>query len=122
MTAIDFDPFRYRISPPLKLNKAQEKAFISILDTFVPYLPKDQEDFLVEKLKETHTEKQVRNFCRVSSSSLGTIKTVLAMINRTVLPEKRIEFANLLFTLTRPTSMHQLTGQSAEFGNLSSRE
>ncbi|CAO3669387.1 unnamed protein product [Rhizopus stolonifer] len=119
MPTLKFDPFRFRVSNLLELNKDQEQVFVSILDTFVAQLSPKDEDILVKRLSETHSEQEVRDFCRLSCSSIGSVKTALDTINRTMLSESRTKIAALLSTLATPSGMTSLTGQSEMFHHLS---
>lgn len=116
------DPFRFRVAPEIEFNKDQLETFKAILDTFIAPLPKDQEDALVEKLKDTHTEQQVRDFCRITSSSMNTVEDVKSFINHTVLPDKRQELLLMLSLLSSRAGMFALTGQLNELKNLSLKD
>jgi hypothetical protein len=116
------DPFRFRVSPAIEFNESQLETLKVILDTFIAPLTKEQEDTLVKKLKDTHTEQQVRNFCRVTSTSLQSIETIKEFINHTVLPEKRQELLLMLSLLSSRAGTFALTGYLNEFKNLSLEE
>ena len=118
MSASTIDPFRHRVAPPFELNRHQEETLAAILDTFVATLPKEQADDLVEKLKNTHTEEEVRRFCQISSTSIDSISSTIRLINNTVLPAKRIELMKLLSILSTRPGTFALTGYFSEFKNL----
>jgi hypothetical protein len=122
MTNITADPFRYRISPEIEFNEAQLETLISILDTFIAPLSKEQEDALVIKLKDTHTEEEVRNFCQISSTSLASLDSIKSYINRAVLADKRQELLKMLSILSTRAGTFALTGHFNEFRNLSFAE
>jgi hypothetical protein len=116
------DPFRFRVSPAIEFNESQLETLKVILDTFIAPLSKEQEDALVEKLKDTHTENQVRNFCQVTSTSLQSLEAIKGFINRTVLPEKRRELLLMLSLLSSRAGTFALTGYLNELKNLSLEE
>ncbi|ORE12056.1 long-chain fatty alcohol dehydrogenase [Rhizopus microsporus var. microsporus] len=118
MSASIIDPFRYRVAPPFELNRHQEETLAAILDTFIATLPKEQADDLVEKLKKTHTEEEVRRFCQISSTSIDSISSTIRLINNTVLPAKRVELMKLLSILSTRPGTFALTGYFSEFKNL----
>lgn len=118
-TVVLEDVFRFRVAPSIEFNESQLETLKAILDTYIAPLPKDKEDDLVRKLQQTHTEEQVRKFCRISSSSLQTLETVKFFINRVVLPEKRQELLLLLSLLSTRAGTFVLTGYFDEFKNLS---
>lgn len=116
------DPFRFRVSPSIEFNEGQLETLKVILDTFIAPLPKEQEDALVLKLKDTHTEEQVRNFCKLTSTSLQSLETIKQFVNRTVLPDKRKELLLMLSLLSSRAGTFALTGHFDEFKNLSLTE
>ncbi|KAL7315627.1 hypothetical protein PS15m_004820 [Mucor circinelloides] len=113
------DPFRFRVSPSIEFNEGQLETLKVILDTFIAPLPKEQEDKLVAKLKDTHTEEQVREFCKLSSTSLQSLETIKQFVNKTVLPDKRKELLLMLSLLSSRAGTFALTGHFDEFKNLS---
>lgn len=113
------DNFRYRASPTFELNDDQLATLQAILETYIAPLSKEQEDALVIKLQKTHTEEQVRNFCKISSTTLESIETTKSFINRTVLPEKRKELLMIMSVLSTRAGTFALTGYFDEFKNLS---
>ncbi|KAG1149821.1 hypothetical protein G6F37_001879 [Rhizopus arrhizus] len=113
------DPFRHRVAEPFELTECQKETLVSILDVFVAHLPKEQEDALVEKLKETHTEEEVREFCQISSSSLNSIEATCTFINHVILPPKRTELLKFLSLLSTRPGTFLLTKHFNEFKNLS---
>lgn len=117
MTAVD--PFRFRVSPEIEFNEGQLETLKAILDTFIAPLTQEQEDALVIKLQSTHTEEQVRDFCRISSTSLQSLETIKGFINRTVLAEKRQELLLMLSLLSSRAGTFALSGHFDEFKNLS---
>lgn len=117
MTVVD--PFRFRVSPDIEFNDSQLATLKVILDTFIAPLTQEQEDALVIKLQNTHTEEQVRNFCKLSSTSLQSLETIKGFINRTVLAEKRQELLLMLSLLSSRAGTFALTGYFDEFKNLS---
>ncbi|CAO3644663.1 unnamed protein product [Mucor hiemalis] len=117
MTVVD--PFRFRVSPDIEFNEGQLETLKAILDTFIAPLSQEQEDALVIKLQSTHTEEQVRDFCRLSSTSLQSLETIKGFINRTVLAEKRQELLLMLSLLSSRAGTFALSGHFDEFKNLS---
>ncbi|KAI8975154.1 hypothetical protein BDF20DRAFT_589080 [Mycotypha africana] len=113
------DPFRFRIAPELAFTTGQLEALQAILDTFIAPLPQHEEDALVQKFRHTHTEEEVRAFCRLSSSSLQTLDSVKAFIHRTVIPEKRQDFIWILSLLSSKAGTFALTGHFQTFKDLS---
>lgn len=111
--------YRYRAGEPIQFNEAQTETLKAILDTFIAPLPKEKEDELVQKLKSTHSEEEIRNFCRFSSSSLQILDSVIGFINRTVLPEKKQELLSTLNLLSSRAGTFAITGHFSEFKNLS---
>ncbi|KAI9478620.1 MAG: hypothetical protein EXX96DRAFT_253826 [Benjaminiella poitrasii] len=112
------DPFRFRVSPSIEFNEGQLETLKVILDTFIAHIPKEQEDALVEKLKDTHSEQEVRQFCRLTSTSLQSLETIKGFINRTVLPDKRQELLLMLSLLSSRAGTFALTGYFDELKNL----
>jgi hypothetical protein len=114
--------YRFREGDPIQFTEAQLDTLKAILDTFIAPLPQKKEDELVEKLKNTHTEQEVRQFCRLRSTSFQLLDSVLDFINRTVLPEKRPELVFTLNLLTSRAGTFCLTGHFDEFKNLTLAE
>ncbi|KAI7900781.1 uncharacterized protein BX663DRAFT_516491 [Cokeromyces recurvatus] len=117
--AEEVDPFRFRVSPFIEFNEGQLDTLKVILDTFIAPLPKHQEDTLVEKLKETHSPSEIRQFCQLTNTSLQTLDSIKSFINRTVLPDKRKELLMILSLLSTRAGTFALTGYFDEFKNLS---
>jgi hypothetical protein len=113
------DAFRFRVAPSIEFNDGQLETLKAILDTYIAHLPKEKEDELVQKLKSTHSEEQVRQFSRLSSTSLQTLQAVKFFINRVVLADKRQELLMLLSLLSTRPGTFILTGHFDEFKNLS---
>lgn len=116
------DPFRFRVSPEIEFNPAQLETLVAILDTFIAPITKEEEDQLVIKLKDTHTEQEVRGFCQISSTSLASIESIKKFINRAILPDKRQECLRMLSILSTRAGTFALTGYFNEFKNLSLKD
>ncbi|KAG1474651.1 hypothetical protein G6F56_000232 [Rhizopus delemar] len=113
------DPFRYRVADSLEMDQNQQEVLLAILDVFVAPIPKQQEDELVEKLKNTHTEEEVREFCQISCTSLNSIEATRSFINQVLLPPKRAELLKLLNVLSTRPGTFLLTKYYDQFKNLS---
>ncbi|KAI8985871.1 hypothetical protein BDB01DRAFT_896260 [Pilobolus umbonatus] len=112
------DPFRYRQTAALSLNDAQLATFQSIADIFLAPLSREEEDALVQKFKSTHSEEDVRRFCRMTSSSLNTLPSVFDYVDRTVLSNKKQELSMVLSLLTTKAGTFALTGHFCEFKDI----
>lgn len=113
------DAFRFRVAPPIEFNEGQLETLKAVLDTYIAPLPKEKEDELVRKLKDTHSEEHVREFSQLSSTSLQSLEAVKFFINRVVLPDKRQELLLVLSLLSTRAGTFILTGHYDEFKNLS---
>jgi hypothetical protein len=100
MTKAVVDPFRYRVAPEVVFSEHQLETLVSILDTYISPLSKEQEDALVIKLKDTHDEEEVRKFCQISSTSLASLDSIKNFIDRSILGEKRQELLMLLSVIS----------------------
>lgn len=112
------DPFRFRVSPDIEFSDSQLETFKAILDTFVAPLPQEQEDALVVKLQDTHSEEEVRSFSKMSGTSIQSLETVREFINHCVLAEKRQELLLMLSLLSSRAGTFALSGYFDEFKNL----
>lgn len=119
LTFKNMSNYRFREGDPIQFNETQIETLKSILDTFVAPLPKSKEDELVEKLRSTHTEQEVRQFSQFTATSFGLVDSVIDFINRTVLPEKKQELLFTLNLLASRAGTFVLTGHFSEFKNLS---
>ncbi|OBZ84131.1 Long-chain-alcohol oxidase FAO2 [Choanephora cucurbitarum] len=119
---MSLEPFRYRVCPNIEFTEPQLETLYAILDTYIAPLTKEEEDLLVEKLKATHSEQEVREFCQYSSSSLQSLESIKSFIDRVLLPEKRQELLLLLSVLSSKAGSFAMTGYLNEFKNLSREE
>ncbi|KAI8883540.1 long-chain fatty alcohol dehydrogenase [Backusella circina FSU 941] len=112
------DPFRFRVAANIEFSDSQKATLESILDTFIAPLTKAEEDALVQKLSATHSEDTVRNYARISNSSIKSFEAVNDFINHAVVAEKRRELLLLLSLLSTKAGTFALTGHFDEFKNL----
>jgi hypothetical protein len=112
------DPFRFRVADNIEFNDSQKATLLSILDTFIAPLTKQEEDALVEKLSPIHSEETIRKYASISNSSIQSFPAVNDFINHAVVAPKRRELLLLLSLLSTKAGTFALTGHFEEFKNL----
>ncbi|KAI8388548.1 uncharacterized protein BYT42DRAFT_611581 [Radiomyces spectabilis] len=118
------DPFRYYIAPPIDWSDDQLDTFRAIMDTFIASLTPEEEENLAKNLSNTglHNRQDIREFAQLSCTSLETLDSIKAFVNRAVAPEKRQELGMLLSLLSTRAGTFALTGHFTEFKLLSRQE
>jgi hypothetical protein len=116
------DPFRFRSGNGIQITSDQEETLVALLDTYIAPLSQQEEDALVKKLAKTHTEEEVRKYCRVSCSGLDSAKFVKQFVDRSILEEKHGDLTTILSVLSSKAGTFALTGYFAPFKDLSRQD
>ncbi|KAI8890264.1 long-chain fatty alcohol dehydrogenase [Backusella circina FSU 941] len=113
------DPFRFRTTNGIQISADQNETLVALLDTYIAPLSQQEEDALVKKFAKTHTEEQVRKYCRMTCSEIDTAKYVKLFVNRSIIEEKHGDLTTILSVLSTKAGTFALTGYFALFKDLS---
>ncbi|KAI9322616.1 GMC oxidoreductase-domain-containing protein [Dichotomocladium elegans] len=109
------DPFRSLVVPPFELNPDQIAVLESIVDTFVASLSEKE----IANLPRVCDEATMREFAKISGTSIQAMQLILPFYNRTLAPEKRSEVKMILSALATRAGSLIITGYATPFPQLS---